>query len=100
MKLYVCWNTSESTPIIGPHPCGQAHKVLVEAGYAPEVVKARGIARLPEFPINKTAGRQEVKRLTGKLEVPVLVLDDGTAIGGSKEIVEWAKANPVTAAAS
>jgi len=27
-------------------------------------------------------------------EVPVLELDDGTAIGGSKEIVAWAKANP------
>jgi len=35
-------------------------------------------------------GRREVKRLTGNHEVPTLVLDDGTVIDGSAEIVAWA----------
>jgi glutathione S-transferase len=43
---------------------------------------------------NLTPGRQEVKRLTGNLMVPTLVLDDGTVIDGSDDILAWAKANP------
>jgi hypothetical protein len=31
--------------------------------------------------------------------VPVLEFDDGTAIGGSQEIVAWARANPAVAPA-
>jgi hypothetical protein len=29
--------------------------------------------------------------------VPVLEFDDGTAIGGSREIADWARANPAGA---
>lgn len=36
-------------------------------------------------------GRREVKRLTGNHEVPTLVLDDGTVIDGSAEIMAWAR---------
>jgi glutathione S-transferase-like protein len=39
-------------------------------------------------------GRRKVKRLTGNYEVPTLVLDDGTVIDGSREIEDWARANP------
>ena len=99
MKIYVCWS---STPkyLNHEHPCGIAHEAVVEAGYDPEVVKAYGWAILPEF-MNKTRGRQEVKELTGQLEVPVLQLDDGKVITGSQEIIAWAKSNPagVTTAA-
>lgn len=99
MKLYVCWDNREKHPLIGTHPCGVAYQALVDAGYEPEVKRAYGWNKLPETPFNKTPGRQEVKRLTGSLDVPVLVLDDGTAIGGTREITDWAKANPAAAAA-
>jgi hypothetical protein len=32
--------------------------------------------------------------MTGNYWVPVLVLDDGTVIQGSKRIIAWARANP------
>ena len=35
-----------------------------------------------------------IRELTGKEDVPVLVLDDGEAIAGSNEIVAWAKSHP------
>jgi glutaredoxin 2 len=35
-----------------------------------------------------------VKRLTGSYKVPALVLDDGTVINESQNVVAWAKANP------
>jgi hypothetical protein len=47
---------------------------------------------------NNTAGRHEVKRLTGRHWVPVLVTDDGTVIRTSGRIVTWAKDNPAVAA--
>jgi hypothetical protein len=34
--------------------------------------------------------------MTGNYKVPTLVLDDGTIIDDSKNIIAWAKANPVT----
>lgn len=71
------------------HPCKKAHDALRQAGHAPEVVKAYGLASLPDV----TRGRKEVKRLTGASFVPVLVLDDGEVIEDSKNIVAWAQAN-------
>ena len=41
----------------------------------------------------------EVKLLTGESFVPVLLLDDGTVIKESGEIVAWAAANPAGAVA-
>jgi glutaredoxin 2 len=38
-----------------------------------------------------------VQRLTGNRMVPTLVLDDGSAIDGSREIVAWAKDHPAAA---
>ena len=96
MTLYVCWGTfavpwprrdASWTP--GAHPCKRAHDALKRAGYAPQVVRSYGFAGLPDI----TRGRKEVKRLTGASYVPVLVLDDGTVIGDSDNIVAWAQAN-------
>lgn len=99
MKLYVCWDARPSHPIIGSHPCGQAHEALVEAGHDPEVAKAYGWAPLPDL-LNQTPGRRRVRELSGgNDEVPALLLDDGTFIQGSREIIEWAEANPAGAAA-
>jgi hypothetical protein len=92
MKLYVCWGTF-STPRPGGHPCANAHSALKDAGYDPEVIKSYGFAPLPGV-FNRTRGRMEVQELTGNRWVPALVLDDGSVIDGSKEIVDWARANP------
>ena len=92
MKLYICYGTFP-TPRPGGHPCRNAHKALREAGHDPELVRSYGLGVLPDA-FNLTPGRREVKELTGNTWVPTLVLDDGTVIDGSHEIVEWAAANP------
>jgi hypothetical protein len=94
MKLYVCWGTF-STPRPGGHPCGNAYRALRDAGHDPEVKKVYGLGLLPDI----TPGRREVKRMTGKSWVPVLVTDDGDVISDSKQIVAWAKEHPAGAAA-
>ncbi len=91
MKLYVCWNTSPGPG--GHHACGNAHRALREAGYEPEVVKARGLGALPDR-FNRTEGRREAKRLTGSTTVPVLITDTGEVISDSKRIVAWAREHP------
>jgi glutathione S-transferase len=35
--------------------------------------------------------RAEIRKLTGQDNVPVLLLDDGTAIAGSGRIADWAR---------
>ena len=92
MKLYVCYGLFPS-PRPGGHPCKNAAEALREAGHDPQIVKSYGLGYLPDTPFNQTSGRKRAKELTGKSMVPVLELDDGTAIGGSSEIVAWAKAN-------
>jgi glutathione S-transferase len=96
MKLYVCYGLFKS-PRPGGHPCRNAHEALREAGHHPRVVKSYGLGILPKA-LNMTKGRQEVERLTGNRMVPTLVLDDGTVIDGSKEIVSWASAHPAVPA--
>jgi len=93
VKLYVCYGTFPS-PRPGGHPCKNAHDALVAAGHDPELVRSYGWTLLPDVPFNQTAGRKRAKELTGSSTVPVLELDDGSAIGGSHEIVAWARANP------
>lgn len=92
MKLYVCWGTFP-TPRPGGHPCRNAYRALKDAGHDPEVVNSYGLGVLPSF-LNATEGRREVERLTGNRWVPTLVLDDGSVVDGSHEIVAWAEANP------
>ena len=99
MKLYVCYGTWKPAPRPGGHPCGTAYHALKDAGHEPEVIRSYGLGMLPEV-FNQTAGRQEVKRLTGKTWVPVLVTDDETVIQGSREIAEWARAHPPGAAST
>jgi glutaredoxin len=93
MKLYICWGTFPS-PRPGGHPCRNAYNAVKDAGHEPEVVKSYGLTILPDTPFNQTAGRKRAKELTGKSTVPVLELDDGTVVAGSKKIVDWARANP------
>lgn len=88
MKLYTCYGTFKSRKPEG-HPCRTAYDALARAGYEPEVVKTYGCVLNPVF-----SGRREVKRLTGNYQVPTLVLDDGTLVDGTEDIVAWATANP------
>jgi len=74
----------------GAHPCKKAYDALKAAGHSPQVVKAYGLAALPDI----TRARKEVKRLTGESLVPVRVLDDGHVISDSSNIVDWARHNP------
>jgi hypothetical protein len=97
LKLYVCYGTFKPAPRRGGHPCGQAYHALKEAGYDPEVVRSYGYGLLPDF-LNPSSGRREVKKLTGKTWVPVLVTDDDEVISESREIIAWAKAHPAGAA--
>ncbi|HTZ86327.1 MAG TPA: glutathione S-transferase N-terminal domain-containing protein [Solirubrobacteraceae bacterium] len=92
MKLYVCWGTFP-TPRPGGHPCANAYHALKDAGHDFELVKSYGLGVLPDA-LNNTSGRKRAKELTGKNWVPVLELDDGSAIFDSREIVKWAAANP------
>jgi len=86
MKLYVCWGTFRP----GAHPCGDAYAALSDAGHQPQIIKTHGCYRTDAlFP-----GRREVKRLTGNYKVPTLVLDDGTIVDDSANIISWAKSNP------
>ncbi len=94
MKLYVCWGTFP-TPRPGGHPCANAYHALKDAGHDPVLVKSYGFAPLPAA-LNNTSGRKRAQELTGKRWVPVLELDDGTAIADSREIVAWAAANPAS----
>jgi hypothetical protein len=99
MKLYVCYGTFP-TPRPGGHPCGNAYNALRDAGYDPQVKRAYEGGFLPDFPFNQTTGRRAVKRLTGNSWVPTLVLDDGSVVDGSREIIDWAKAHPAGATAT
>lgn len=87
VTLYVCYGT------FGPaerHACARAHKALERAGHRPRVVRTFGCYGTdPLFP-----GRREVKRLTGNLKVPTLVLDDGSVVDGSQAIRAWAEQHP------
>ena len=94
MKLYVCYGTWKPAPRPGGHPCGTAYHALKDAGYDPEVKKARGLGMFPAFLNELNPGRGEVKALTGNYWVPLLVTDDGTIIQGSREIAAGAGANP------
>jgi hypothetical protein len=100
MKLYVCWGTWTAGKPLHAHPCGEANKALVEAGHRPEVVRSYGLGLLPGAINDLTRGRRDVKELTGRYWVPLLVLDDGTVIQGSHKIIAWAQANPATTPAA
>jgi len=73
------------------HPCGYAAKALDEAGHAYEVKAVPGFKNIPFM--SGGGKRDEIVQLTGNKSVPVLLLDDGTFVQGSKEIAAWATDN-------
>ncbi len=99
MKLYVCWGTFW-TARPGGHPCRNAHKALLEAGWDPEVERVHGLGIGPKALQWKTSGREKVEELSGSPTVPVLVTDDGEVISESSRIQEWARRHPAASSAS
>lgn len=90
MKLYTCGQGDHGAAF--GHPCGRAAKALTEAGHAPEIVTVPGYKLLPWT--RRGDVRDEVERLSGQKDVPILVLDDGAVVSGTGTIVGWAKEHP------
>jgi hypothetical protein len=88
--LYICWGLFR-TPRPG-HPCRNSYDAIKAAGLSPEVVRCYGWGLLPGR-LNRSRGRREVRRLTGKDWVPVLVTTESRVIAGSSAIQAWAHAN-------
>jgi glutaredoxin len=76
------------------HPCGRAAKALDQAGYEYEIRDLPGYRLAPWTWGERRSDREEVRQLTGQINVPVLALDEGKTLVGSGRIVDWAKAHP------
>lgn len=92
MKLFVCGQKAKGAGLPFPlsHACGRAMHALEEAGRSYELEVVQGYKLFPWT--RRGDARTEVRELTGQDDVPVLLLDDGTAIAGSGKIVAWARA--------
>ena len=90
MKLYTCpaGKRGATTPLI-KHPCGLAAKALDDAGLTYEHETVGGFKAIG---VTRRGRRDEIKRLTGQEDVPVLLLDDGDTVVGTDAIVAWARA--------
>jgi glutaredoxin len=91
--LYTCGQEKNHANI--GHPCGRAARALDDAGYEYEIRVLPGYRLAPWTWGQRRKGREEVKELTGSVNLPVLLLDEGKTIGGSGTIVDWAKAHPI-----
>jgi glutathione S-transferase len=98
MVLYTCGVKTKGPGLT--HPCAKAGKALDAAGYEYEI-KTVGGYRLAAWTWGmRNKDREEVKRLSGTNEVPILVLDNDEVISGSGAIARWAKEHPHSPAKS
>ena len=88
LLLYTCGQRDRHGAL--GHPCGRAGAALTKAGYDFEIEVVDGYRLLPW---TRKGKRAAVRELSGQENVPILVLDDGSVITGSGEIVRWAKAS-------
>jgi glutathione S-transferase len=98
MVLYTCGQKTHGPGFA--HPCAKAGKALDAAGYEYEIKTVKGYRMGAWTWGTRSADREEVKRLSGTNEVPILVLDDGEVISGSGTIARWAKEHPRSPAKS
>jgi hypothetical protein len=96
MILYTCpaGTHGANAPLL-KHPCGVAAQALDSSGHS---YRVRMVGGFKNIPFSRRGRRGEIIELTGQEDVPVLVLDDGSTIKGSAEIVAWARSHPVPAA--
>ena len=92
MILYTCAQEKNHASL--RHACARAAKALDDAGYEYEIRVLPGYRLVPWTWGQRRKGREEVRELTGQVNVPVLLLDEGKAITGSGTIAEWATAHP------
>lgn len=91
MVLYTCTD-GESLAALG-HPCAKAAKALDAAGHTYEMKQVKG-GRLKLWTLpNRARDRADIERISGQRAVPILVLDGGEVITGSRNIVSWAREN-------
>jgi hypothetical protein len=90
--LYTC-GQKKSFGSVG-HACGRAAKALDEAGYTYELRDLPGYRLVPWTWGQRRRGREEIRQMTGQINLPVLALDEGETVVGSGNIVDWAKAHP------
>jgi glutaredoxin len=90
--LYTC-GQKKAHAAIG-HACGRAAKALDEAGYEYEIRDLPGYRLMPWTWGQRRHARDEVKELTGQINLPVLLLDEGKTVISSGEIIKWAKSHP------
>jgi glutathione S-transferase len=98
MVLYTCGVKTRGPSVT--HPCAKAGKALSAAGYEYEIKTVGGYRMAPWTWGSRSAEREEVKRLSGTNEVPILVLDNDEVISGSGAIARWAKEHPHSPAKS
>jgi len=96
MKLYTCGQKGKGGSLPWPitHACGHAMKALDEAGQSYDLKVVPGYRLMPWTRAGDA--RAEIRKLTGQDNVPVLLLDDGTAIAGSGRIADWAQEHPAS----
>ena len=92
MILYTC-GQKKALGSLG-HPCGRAARALDQAGYEYEIRDLPGYRLVPWTWRQRRHDREDVRELTGQIDLPVLALDGGQTVVGSGRIVEWAKAHP------
>lgn len=98
MVLYTCGQKTHGPGFA--HPCAKAGKALDAAGYEYEIKTVKGYRAGFWTWGTRSKDREEVKRLSGTNEVPILVLDSGEVISGSGTIARWAKEHPHSPAKS
>jgi glutathione S-transferase len=94
--LYTCGEGTRPRSFAGllAHPCGRAAGALDEAGHDYELKVVPGYTSSPRTWRSRRRDRAEVEALSGGTSVPILVLDGGRVIAGSRRIARWAGSNP------
>jgi hypothetical protein len=92
MVLYTCAAREHGAHMpVFQHPCGLAAEALGAAGYEYKIKVVGGFKKVP---FSRRGQRREIEDLTGQLDVPVLVTDEGEIVTGYKQIVAWALEHP------
>jgi hypothetical protein len=88
LVLYTCGQQKRGANL--GHPCARAARALDRAGIDYDIKTVSGYRLMPWT--RSGDQRDEIERLSGQGNVPILVLDDNSVISGSSEIVSWARA--------